>query len=394
MAWQSTLTVGGLSLALAVGWFVGRHGGRWPEPPATSSVQLDSRSMQLLLTNDSGSAASAQPPGSAGHVQLRENPNTSQLPEREYFPQAASSVKLDELRADQATVWDESLSHLSPEAVHEIQTLKTRLGSVAAASLGLEQLQPTGAEPAVLQLPQDGSLKAVPLTNAVTQVAAVSAPQPTKLVEPRVETHELRSPRLDVPLDLWRSLEAHNARHRRTPGFKRSFLIPLAHSENTVWEQRIDLRMGELEVTSNPFDLAIDGVGWFVIQQDERTQRLTRCGLLGVDAQSRLGIQTGYGHSPLVPTMVLPSQSQRLEIAADGTCRVWCAGNAESQALGRLQLGSCLNPSQLRCDDHGFYSATDASGEVWTGAPGERGLGTVRQGHLERPARVTTDALE
>lgn len=392
MTWQSALTVGGLCLALAGGWFAGRHGGRSTEPTFASSVQLDARAMQLLLRNDSGSAASAPEP--AGHARLTETASTAHAPEREYFPQAVSSQKVDELRADQDAIWDKSLAHLPPESVHEIQTLKTRLGSVAAASLGLEQLQPTGAEPAVLQLPQDGSLKAAPLAGPVTQVAATSVQQPAKLAESQVESHESRASRLDLPLDLWRSLEIHNARHRRTPGFKRSFLLPQRHSNDTVWEQRLDLRVGELEVTANPFDLAIDGQGWFVVQQDDRAQRLTRCGLLSLDDQSRLGIKVGQSHLPLIPVMVLPPKSQRLEIAADGICRVWCAGHAEPQALGRLQLANCLNPSHLRCGDDGAYSATDSSGEIWTGAPGERGLGVVRQGHLERAVRDTLEVIE
>ena len=48
------------------------------------------------------------------------------------------------------------------------------------------------------------------------------------------------------------------------------------------------------------------------------------------------------------------------------------------------QLATCLNPSQLSRSSDGLLCVSESSGAIWQGSPGQRGLGLLRQGSLER----------
>lgn len=376
---QTVFVTGSLAATLAIGWMIGRNVGVQREPTAPHVVQLDAQTMQLLLRSDSGSAASAAIPSGKVRLTDLEPKSPDNAPDVEYFPQAVEATgasSIAELKADQEKVWDESLSHLEPQAAHEILALKSKLGSVAAASFGLNQLQPSGIEPAVLQLPNDGTLKAAEPAKPALQ-STEARPAVVKLEVPRAGES-------DVSLEQWREIERHNARHASVPGFKRSQVIDLRSRGETAFEQRLDLRPGTIEATNNPFDVAIDGDGWFVVADTDSTQYLTRCGLVVINEQSQLAIKTERGPLPLVPALVMPMKAQRLILEKDGTCRVWIEGQDAPTTIGKLVLASCLNPSQLRCSDDGLYVPTDSSGATWTANAGEKGLGSFRQAALER----------
>ncbi len=385
---QTTLAIMGLSIALGVGWFAGRTlpGARETNQPPV--VQLDARAMQLLFRNDSGAAASINEPVGKLRINDHVEKPEPQTPDIAYFPQALAAPSLDEeVQAEQQRVWLESLAHLSPEAAHEIQSLKTRLGSVAAASLGLDHLKPSGTEPAQLQLPDDGSIKAVTPVSGTSNTLPGSVQPASGKQKPASSVAALPVVREDEsspPFDLWREVHDRNEKFAKSPGFKRTVLLPVVTSDGTNWEPRLDLTPGTFQMTGNAFDIAIEGDGWFVVRLDEQAQCLTRCGLLTLDDQSRLCLKTGRGKHVLVPEIVLPPMSQQLQIEADGVCRVLVGGEAEPKTVGSLQLGSCLNPSQLRCTDDGLFVVTAESGALWSAAPGTRGLGKLRQKSLEQ----------
>lgn len=381
MKWQPAFIVTGLSVALGVGWLAGRSVPSARYANQTPVVQLDAQAMQMLFRNGSGSAATA--PAGQLHVKEPEELTETKTADVQYFPQAIAPPPLDEVvQAEQQRVWDESLAHLPPEAAHEIQSLKTRLGSVAAASLGIDQPQPSGAEPAILKLPADGSIKAVTPVSATVEGTS-TLKSPSSIESPTATAAPIAPSEFDPPAEANRRVQVRNTKFVKTPGFRRTVLIPTVKADGVEWEERLQLSPGEIVATGNPFDIAIDGDGWFVVRRDEQTQSLTRCGFLAVDKQSRLCIKTGLGLLPLVPEIVLPPMSQRLLIDGAGTCRVWRAGHTEPQEVGKLQLGSCLNPSQLRCDDEGLFSVTAESGAVWMAPPSERGLGKLRHESLE-----------
>jgi len=50
----------------------------------------------------------------------------------------------------------------------------------------------------------------------------------------------------------------------------------------------LDLGQGQLATTGNPLDLAIEGNGFFVVQQPDGTSAYTRAGTLKTDGQGRI----------------------------------------------------------------------------------------------------------
>ena len=365
-----------VTFALVVGFGISRVlvPSHHRSPP---SAQVDPR---VWPARASGTAALAPLPElGAGNLAQTEPKALAPLADIEYFPQAVNSVSPasatghqiatgNSLSDDQQQAWQNSLQHLEPKDALEIERLRTQLGSVAAMSLGLDQLQPQGVEPAPLQLPTDGKIQ---------PAALVMIPQPSvhATVSDEGRSASEVSLRKRSPRDVANPL---------VPGFKpviqRATITP---GEMSV-DPRLDLRQGALQITNNPFDIAVEGDGWFVVQRgDEAEKCVTRCGLLTRDRESRLAIQSSSGALPLVPTVTLPEKLQLLQITADGQCYGLVTDQPERVLLGRLQLGNCLNPSRLKPCEAGLYRPNADSGKIWQANPGERQLGRLCQGKLE-----------
>ena len=74
-----------------------------------------------------------------------------------------------------------------------------------------------------------------------------------------------------------------------------------------------------------------------------------------------------------------------VSISPDGQVSVRTRSNPEQTTqIGTLQLVSFVNPSGLEALGGNLLRATEASGTAVTGTPGTEGLGTLRQGFIER----------
>lgn len=126
---------------------------------------------------------------------------------------------------------------------------------------------------------------------------------------------------------------------------------------------------GEIAPTGAPYDLAIEGEGFFLIDTPEG-QRLTRAGNFTPNAAGEL--VTFDGHRLLdeggAPVFV-PPDAVSVTIASDGTLA------ADGQPLGRIGLWAPADPLDLRRED-GVAFRTE--GEPEPGAPGR-----LLQGYLE-----------
>ncbi len=58
-------------------------------------------------------------------------------------------------------------------------------------------------------------------------------------------------------------------------------------------------------------------------------------------------------------------------------------GRAAPQTLGTLQLASFINPAGLEARGGNLFAETAASGTANAAAPGDNGLGTLKNGFLE-----------
>ncbi len=147
-----------------------------------------------------------------------------------------------------------------------------------------------------------------------------------------------------------------------------------------VGTTRIDTQ-GALKQTGNSLDLAIEGHGYFVVQQPDGTASYTRAGTFKVDAQGRMTTPEGF---PLDPPVSIPASATSISIARDGGVSITVAGQSTPTQVGTVQVANFVNPAGLNPLGHNLFQSTMASGDPQLGTPGTDGRGTLLQGSVEQ----------
>jgi flagellar basal-body rod protein FlgG len=137
---------------------------------------------------------------------------------------------------------------------------------------------------------------------------------------------------------------------------------------------------GNLITTNNPFDLAIQGRGFFEILLPDGAQAYTRDGTFQLDADGQLVTASGYA---LQPAITIPPSAQAVTIGVDGVVSAVLPGQADPVQVGTIQLTDFVNPAGLQPRGGNLYGETIASGPPQPGTPGLNGLGSIAQGTLE-----------
>ena len=139
---------------------------------------------------------------------------------------------------------------------------------------------------------------------------------------------------------------------------------------------------GNFSQTDNPFDVVIQGNGFFQVRRSDGQIAYTRAGSFHVDKEGNMVTSDG---DPLEPQITIPAGAQSITIAADGTVSYLLAGQTASQLAGQIQLAGFQNPAGLNSMGRSLYLPTDASGEPTVANPGgQEGLGTLLQGYQEQ----------
>jgi flagellar basal-body rod protein FlgG len=137
---------------------------------------------------------------------------------------------------------------------------------------------------------------------------------------------------------------------------------------------------GNLQVTNNALDVAINGRGFFQVALPDGTNAYTRDGSFKINAQGELVTSGGYRVQPAVS---IPDGAQSVSIGTDGAVSVQLAGQAAPSQVGSLQVVDFINPAGLQARGENLLLESAASGPPQTGTPGLNGLGSLQQGALE-----------
>jgi flagellar basal-body rod protein FlgG len=137
---------------------------------------------------------------------------------------------------------------------------------------------------------------------------------------------------------------------------------------------------GNIINTNNPFDIAIQGRGFFEILLPDGGQAYTRDGTFHLDADGQLVTSDGY---VVQPSITVPGTAQAVTIGVDGTVSAVLAGQADPIQVGSVQLTDFVNPAGLQPRGENLFSETVSSGPPQPGTPGLNGLGKLSQGVLE-----------
>jgi flagellar basal-body rod protein FlgG len=137
---------------------------------------------------------------------------------------------------------------------------------------------------------------------------------------------------------------------------------------------------GNLSVTNNPLDLAINGNGFFQVQMPDGTTAYTRAGSLQLNQTGQLVTADGF---TIIPSITVPTTATAITINASGQVLATISGQTNQQTLGQLTLASFINPTGLDSVGNNLLKETQASGSPITGNPQTSQFGSIVQGSLE-----------
>jgi flagellar basal-body rod protein FlgG len=137
---------------------------------------------------------------------------------------------------------------------------------------------------------------------------------------------------------------------------------------------------GDMQSTANPYDVAIQGPGYFHIQQPDGTDAYTRAGNFALSPEGQIVTDKGY---TVAPGIAVPQNALTVTLNAQGQVQATLAGQTAPQTLGQLELVRFPNEAGLQAVGSNLFLETQSSGSPQAGVPGSPGYGTVQQGFLE-----------
>jgi flagellar basal-body rod protein FlgF len=193
---------------------------------------------------------------------------------------------------------------------------------------------------------------------------------------------------LSQQLAAYRSMDviANNIANLNTPAYKREsvkfeeYVQQTQPAEGETGPQKIsfvqdkgtmrDLTQGSLDHTGAPFDLAINGKGYFTIKMADGSTRYTRNGHFTLDAGGNIATEEGGKLQGDGGDLAITTDDGDIHIAQDGTMT-----GARGQ-LGKVKLVSFADETALQKEGNSLYSTTQAP--VAVAAP------MISQGSLEQ----------
>ena len=88
----------------------------------------------------------------------------------------------------------------------------------------------------------------------------------------------------------------------------------------------------------------------------------------------------------VVPGITIPNDARSISINGAGEVYAYFGDRVEPELLGQFSLASFSNEKGLEASGSNLFLETSASGPALVGAPGDDGLGTLRQAYLEGSA--------
>ncbi|MBW0150946.1 MAG: flagellar basal-body rod protein FlgG [Phenylobacterium sp.] len=137
---------------------------------------------------------------------------------------------------------------------------------------------------------------------------------------------------------------------------------------------------GAVTQTGNPYDLAIEGRGFFQVLMPSGETAYTRAGNLSLNADGLLVTEDGY---TIQPAINVPGDATAISVSKTGQVQAVRAGQTEAEVVGQIELANFVNEAGLNAIGDNLLMETAASGPANVGAPGADGFGNLLQGYTE-----------
>ena len=143
---------------------------------------------------------------------------------------------------------------------------------------------------------------------------------------------------------------------------------------------RKEFTVGAPQITNNPFDLMVNGEGFFGIIMPNGELKFTRDGSFNVDAQGTMVNKQGY---KVYPGLSFPPNTASVNIAENGKVEAFIKGQPEPSEVGQIPVFTFVNPVGLKSSGMNLYQVSLSSGTPVQGIAGADNAGPVMQGTLE-----------
>jgi flagellar basal-body rod protein FlgG len=185
---------------------------------------------------------------------------------------------------------------------------------------------------------------------------------------------------------------ADNLANADVPGFKAAAAtfesaggdVPLG---TIATGTRRSFGQGKLMTSGGPFDVALDGPGFFVVERDGRTA-YTRAGSFARAADGTLRNPDGWR----LAGVRIPANAARVTVRPDGRVDVTLFNGRPAQG-GRIRPALFDAPERLRSIGSALFAATPESGTPHIVDLGKRRIATVSFGMLERSNVSIVEAM-
>jgi flagellar basal-body rod protein FlgG len=136
---------------------------------------------------------------------------------------------------------------------------------------------------------------------------------------------------------------------------------------------------GDFQSTGNAFDWAIEGDGFFQVDDGNGGTAYTRAGNFKLNKDGAICNSEGL---LLTPGISVPQGTVTVTVDKSGQITATDSKGTMSQ-IGQIQIATFINPAGLTSIGHNLYSKTDASGDASIGNPNVDGKGAITQYFLE-----------
>lgn len=145
-----------------------------------------------------------------------------------------------------------------------------------------------------------------------------------------------------------------------------------------------DFTQGSFKDTGQQLDVAIEGVGFFQVQDPATGNMLyTRAGTFSKNSEGQLVISSANTGRLLQPPISIPQDATEIVISSEGRVSVRQPSQTNLNQVGTIELAAFINPEGLLKLGENLYAETESSAPPRTSSPGQDGLGVLRQGSLE-----------
>lgn len=190
---------------------------------------------------------------------------------------------------------------------------------------------------------------------------------------------------------------SNNVANMQTPGFKKSRINfaeisgVMGETQNASAPQfsgggtRVMSTMpifseGEMRLTQNLTDLAIQGPGFFELENTDGEKLYTRAGQFRIDQEGYLVSVNGMR---LAQGVQIPPDAIDLRISPTGEVSARLGNDSERTQIGAIELTTFPSSDSMQAVGENMFAATEGSGAPSFGKPGDAGVGKLQQGYLE-----------